>query len=60
MSPYSDAKVLDELYVDADSPDDQEILVCGCFDYFLAKIKISLFKKKKNSIFFNFYNVITQ
>lgn len=42
MSPYSDAKVLDELYVDADSPDDQEILVCGCFDYFLAKTKISL------------------
>lgn len=28
VSPYSEAKVLEDLYVDADSPDDQEILVC--------------------------------
>lgn len=27
VSPYADLKVLDELYVDTDSPDDQEILV---------------------------------
>lgn len=27
VSPYSDVKVLDELFVDTDSPDDQEILV---------------------------------
>lgn len=27
VSPYSDLKVLDELYVETDSPDDQEILV---------------------------------
>ncbi|KAG7311213.1 hypothetical protein JYU34_002240 [Plutella xylostella] len=26
VSPYSDTKVLEELYIDADSPDDQEIL----------------------------------
>ncbi|CAH0405064.1 unnamed protein product [Chilo suppressalis] len=26
VSPYSDVKVLDELYIDTDSPDDQEIL----------------------------------
>lgn len=27
VSPYGDIKVLDELYIDTDSPDDQEILV---------------------------------
>lgn len=27
VSPYGDVKVLEELYIDADSPDDQEILV---------------------------------
>lgn len=28
VSPYGDIKVIDELLVDTDSPDDQEILVC--------------------------------
>lgn len=27
VSPYPDVKVLDELYIDTDSPEDQEILV---------------------------------
>lgn len=28
ISPYSNVKVLDEIYIDTESPDDQEILVC--------------------------------
>lgn len=31
VSPYGDIKVIDELFVDTDSPDDQEILVCNCY-----------------------------
>lgn len=27
VSPYGDVKVLEELYIDTDSPDDQDILV---------------------------------
>lgn len=27
VSPYNDVKILDELHIDTDSPDDQEILV---------------------------------
>lgn len=41
LAPYGDVKILDELYIDTDSPDDQEILVIRkCFNKFCCMTNI--------------------